>query len=80
VPRVRCTGHTDSDGAAAYNQRLGLARARATCRYLRRHGVHAHVTVASMGERRPRASNRTVRGRARNRRVDISVACQRRRA
>jgi outer membrane protein OmpA-like peptidoglycan-associated protein len=75
VPAIRCTGHTDSDGGAAYNSALGLARARTTCRFLRRHGVRSHMRMSSAGESRPRATNRTARGRARNRRVDISITC-----
>lgn len=75
VPAIRCTGHTDSIGPAAYNQALGLARARVTCRFLRRHGVRSRMRIASAGEHHPRATNRTARGRARNRRVDISVTC-----
>ncbi len=59
--RMRCTGHTDSVGAATYNQRLGRARAKALCARLRSEGVKARRTVRSAGERHPRATNRTVR-------------------
>jgi outer membrane protein OmpA-like peptidoglycan-associated protein len=71
--RIRCTGHTDSVGRAAYNQRLGEARAKALCARLRSEGVKAHRTVRSAGERRPRATNRTAAGRALNRRTDLLV-------
>jgi len=71
--RMRCTGHTDSVGHAAYNQRLGQARAKALCARLRSEGVKARRTVRSAGERRPRATNRTYAGRALNRRTDLLV-------
>jgi outer membrane protein OmpA-like peptidoglycan-associated protein len=71
--RVICTGHTDSVGGAAANQRLGLARAAAICAQLRRSGVTAIRTVRSAGERHPRTTNRTAAGRALNRRVELLV-------
>lgn len=70
---VKCVGHTDAQGAADYNQRLGLARARAVCHYLTRLGVKAGKRAVSVGEARPRATNRTAAGRALNRRVELSV-------
>ena len=71
--RMRCTGHTDSVGAATYNQRLGRARAKALCARLRSEGVKARRTVRSAGEHDPRATNRTSAGRALNRRTDLLV-------
>lgn len=71
--RIRCTGHTDSVGRTAYNQRLGKARAKALCARLRSEGGDARRTVRSAGERRPRATNRTSAGRALNRRTDLLV-------
>jgi outer membrane protein OmpA-like peptidoglycan-associated protein len=71
--RMRCTGHTDSVGGAAYNQRLGKARAKTLCARLRSEGVTARRTVRSAGQRRPRATNRTSTGRALNRRTDLLV-------
>jgi outer membrane protein OmpA-like peptidoglycan-associated protein len=71
---VRCSGYTDSVGAAAMNTRLGLARAKTLCARLRADGVHAKLTARSLGERQPRASNRTGAGRALNRRVELLVS------
>lgn len=53
--RVRLTGHTDSRGAAAYNQSLSERRARTAARYLReRHGITAgRLETRGMGERQP---------------------------
>jgi outer membrane protein OmpA-like peptidoglycan-associated protein len=70
---VRCTGHTSGLGDDLANEELGLARAKAVCRYLRAHGVKAKMKAVSRGETRPRASNRTADGRARNRRVELTV-------
>ncbi len=70
--RVTCTGHTDDRGAAAANQRLGLARARSVCAFLTR-GTSLAGRAASRGEAAPRASNRTAAGRAANRRVTVAV-------
>lgn len=66
---IRCTGHTDSRGPAARNQRRALARAQALCAYLTA-GTAIRPTVKSKGETKPRATNRTAKGRAANRRVD----------
>jgi outer membrane protein OmpA-like peptidoglycan-associated protein len=70
---IRCTGHTSGLGDERANDELGLARAKAVCRYLRAHGVKATFTTASRGETRPRATNRMARGRALNRRVELTV-------
>jgi outer membrane protein OmpA-like peptidoglycan-associated protein len=67
-------GHTDSDGAEAYNQALSERRAQAVSSYLASRGVNA-VRIATMGygETRPIASNETADGKAQNRRVEIKV-------
>jgi outer membrane protein OmpA-like peptidoglycan-associated protein len=70
---IRCTGHTSGLGDDTANDELGLARAKAVCRYLRAHGVKATFSTASRGETRPRASNRTAGGRSLNRRVELTV-------
>lgn len=70
---VRCVGHTDSDGPAAHNERLGLRRAQAVCRTLKQMGVKAKLGSASYGEDRPRAGNETAAGRKKNRRVELVI-------
>lgn len=68
------SGHTDSIGADAYNQRLSLRRAEAVKRYLVGKGIPAtRITAEGKGEKQPVASNRTRDGRAKNRRVEIEV-------
>lgn len=67
-------GHTDSQGSDAYNQRLSERRAGAVFDQLVALGVPAErMTVVGYGESRPTSSNETESGRARNRRVEISL-------
>ncbi|RMD46842.1 MAG: OmpA family protein [Alphaproteobacteria bacterium] len=63
-------GHTDSRASDAYNLRLSLNRAKAVAEVAASVGARV-AAVRGFGEREPRASNRTARGRALNRRVEI---------
>lgn len=68
-------GHTDSDGADAYNQTLSERRASAVATYLSSHGVQsARIGTRGYGETQPIASNTTEEGKALNRRVEIKIA------
>ena len=72
--RVEVQAHTDSQGAAAYNQNLSQARATSVVNYLVGKGVSMDRLVAQgYGETRPIATNETPEGRASNRRVELSV-------
>jgi len=74
VSSVMVTGHTDSQGSDAYNQRLSERRAKSVADYLVGEGVPAGVIhMSGMGESQPVADNSTEDGRARNRRVEIEV-------
>ena len=65
-------GHTDNRGSPANNRALSKERAQAVVDYLVDAGVPAgRVTAVGYGESRPIISNRSERGRARNRRVDF---------
>src|SRR5438874_9158230 len=67
-------GHTDSRGAAAYNETLGQERADAVRRYLNQQGVALNrMSTISYGPDAPVAPNDTPAGRAQNRRVVIIV-------
>ena len=68
-------GHTDSRGAAAYNQSLSERRAASVRNYLvNQADINAdRLTSAGLGETRPIASNDTAEGRAKNRRVSAVV-------
>jgi OOP family OmpA-OmpF porin len=69
---VIATGHTDSIGSDAYNQRLSERRAAAVKAYLESRGIPASkITTIGKGESQPVATNRTAEGRQKNRRVDI---------
>ncbi|CZE47773.1 OmpA family protein [Campylobacter geochelonis] len=64
-------GHTDSVGAAAYNQKLSEKRAVSVKNALADLGVaNERITTVGMGETQPIADNATKQGRAENRRVD----------
>lgn len=64
------TGHTDSTGEEAYNQKLSERRAQTVAKYLESKGVAVgRLTTAGAGESQPIADNTTSEGRAKNRRV-----------
>jgi len=67
-------GHTDSTGAAAYNQKLSVARAQNVARLLREYGLKntiSYGTLTGQGEANPVDTNETVQGRYNNRRVEL---------
>ena len=67
-------GHTDSDGAEAYNQTLSERRAQSVADYLSSHGVQSvRISTRGYGEMQPIASNETPEGKAQNRRVEIKI-------
>ena len=69
---VIATGHTDSIGTDAYNQKLSERRAAAVKDYLVSKGIaSAKITTIGKGESQPVATNKTSEGRQKNRRVDI---------
>jgi len=71
---VEVAGHTDSIGAAAYNQKLSEQRAQAVGNYLTSRGVNSQrLIITGAGANHPVASNSTEAGRAENRRVEITI-------
>ena len=67
-------GHTDSQGDADKNQALSLARATAVREALAARGIETdRITAAGFGESRPIADNGTSTGRAKNRRIAITI-------
>ena len=73
---VTIEGHTDSIGASASNMALSERRANAVRARLTGRGVAAaRLRAAGYGATRPRESNSTIAGRARNRRVELLRPC-----
>ena len=71
---VNVVGHTDSDGTEKYNMQLSVARARSVSNYLSRSGVSSNrIHSSGRGEYEPIASNSTQAGKAKNRRVQITI-------
>lgn len=71
---VTVEGHTDSVGSDAYNQKLSEKRAKVVADYLKSKGVPAaKMKVVGKGEKAPIADNKTKEGRAKNRRVVVTV-------
>lgn len=72
VPSVKgvMEGHTDSQGADAFNQKLSERRAEAVKAYVVSKGISAsRITAKGYGEAKPVADNTTAEGRQQNRRV-----------
>lgn len=69
------TGHTDSIGGVAYNDRLSKARANTIKRWLvQHHNLDPSKIVAEgKGEREPVSSNANFQGRQLNRRVEFKI-------
>ncbi|KGM57313.1 cell envelope biogenesis protein OmpA [Lysobacter arseniciresistens ZS79] len=71
---VEVAGHTDSKGTDAYNQELSVRRADSVGDYLMSKGLmRDRFIITGAGESRPIASNDTDAGRAKNRRVEITL-------
>jgi OmpA-OmpF porin, OOP family len=69
---VKATGHTDSIGPAAVNERLSEKRAAAVKAALVGKGLDpAMIATEAKAAREPVADNRSADGRARNRRAEI---------
>ena len=74
VEIVIVIGHADGIGSDAYNQKLSERRASAVKTYLVSQGLAAgKVKAEGRGESEPVASNKSSEGRARNRRVEVTI-------
>jgi len=72
---IRIEGFTDSTGSEETNRKLSAARAKAVRDFLEEQGVSAgRMTYGGYGPANPVASNDTAAGRAKNRRVEITLA------
>jgi OOP family OmpA-OmpF porin len=74
---VSIIGHTDGKGKASLNKKLSLERAEAVRTYLEANlgqaGSVSFAQISGMGDEQPLASNKTAAGRAKNRRVDVTI-------
>ena len=74
VASLRCDGHeADLRGTSDTTSRLSLARAATMCDALRTLGVRPRPRLAGHGSSDPIASNATRSGRAKNRRVEVTI-------
>lgn len=75
---VEVGGHTDSQGSEQGNQRLSQSRAEAVLAALRAAGAALpNATAKGYGEAQPIADNATEEGRARNRRIALTLGSAR---
>lgn len=71
---VKIDGHTDNIGTFNYNMKLSKRRAKAVMKYFTSKGVDTkRLTVKGFGLTMPVASNDTKEGRAKNRRVELTI-------
>ncbi len=74
VSLLEIAGHTDDQGAAAYNKKLSDLRAASVKKYFIKKGFDKKKLKAiGYGESRPIASNKSSQGRAENRRIEFIV-------
>ncbi len=78
--KVEISGHTDSKGDAAYNQKLSEERAQAVVSYLIANGIDSkRLTAKGYGKSQPAAANKKAdgsdnpEGRQLNRRVELTI-------
>lgn len=74
VANIEVVGHTDSIGTEEYNMGLSERRAATVKSYLSDKGIPSDkIETDGMGESNPIATNKTREGRAKNRRVEVTV-------
>ena len=73
--KVAIDGHTDEVGKDDYNQTLSDNRAASVKAYLASKGIsESRLTSTGYGETKPIADNKTAAGRAKNRRVEMTLS------
>ena len=74
VSLLEITGHTDSQGDANYNKVLSQRRAESVVKYFVKKGFSKkRLRAIGLGETAPIASNETVDGRIKNRRIEFKI-------
>ena len=70
--RIKVIGHTDNIGTVSDNYKLSIARAKSVKNYLVKKGIiAAKLKYYGKGETKPLTSNKTEKGRKKNRRTEI---------
>jgi len=67
------TGHTDSVGTEAYNQKLSERRANSVAKWILQKGYKGQLNIVGKGKSVPKFDNTTSDGRHLNRRVEITT-------
>ena len=72
---LRVEGHTDNEGNPSRNLKVSELRVQSIKDWLIAHGIDSdRISVEGYGDTRPIADNKTVAGRAKNRRVEMTLA------
>lgn len=72
--KINLVGHTDNTGTDEINNPLSIARADAAKAYIVGKGIDAsRIDTQGLGSTTPIADNKTVKGRAQNRRVEVTI-------
>ncbi|HEY9001937.1 MAG TPA: OmpA family protein [Mucilaginibacter sp.] len=72
--RFILNGHASSEGTESHNMQLSIDRANAVKQYLVNAGIDvSHLQTKGYGAKKPVASNKTDKGRQRNRRVEVKL-------
>ena len=70
--QITVTGHTDSVGIKAFNQRLSEERAESVRDYLENNFLLLNIKAVGAGENEPVCTNSTIKGRRCNRRIEVT--------
>lgn len=71
---IKLSGHADSIGEYVYNWKLSKSRAEKVKDFLVSNGINAtKIAATEFGDTKPIATNATVNGRQKNRRVEIEI-------
>jgi outer membrane protein OmpA-like peptidoglycan-associated protein len=74
IKKIRIEGHTDSQGNPAYNIDLSERRTKSVRKWLIEHAIaEDRLETKGYGQLRPIDTNKTVEGRAKNRRVEFHI-------
>ncbi|WP_435261155.1 OmpA family protein [Tenacibaculum sp. nBUS_03] len=71
---IQVTGHSDNTGNKDRNMKLGLQRANSIKTYLIKNGISSQkITATSKGQNNPISDNTTEEGKAKNRRIEVTI-------